>query len=287
MPELDQATLAQDYGFSYAVLNSDPELMALFKRAVAETWTPDKFAAETRSTKWYQNNSEAWRNAQIMKTSDPASYQAALGQVQTRLQIMGSEVGAALTTDILNKLSQEVYDLGYDDNQIRQVLSRYVRYVDGRLWGQAGQYEQQLRQRAADQGVLMSDASIQEWVGRALGGEVQFEDALRKVDAWAASAFPHLADRISQGETLKGISEPYRQTMATLLEQNPDAITMQDPMVKQALASRGKDGQPALQTLWEFENTVRQDGRWKQTKNAQNAAMNTTRRVLADFGVIA
>ena len=56
---LSAAELAQQYGWSVALLNSDPSLKALFTKAVAETWAPDKFVAElstgSRRISWSVN----------------------------------------------------------------------------------------------------------------------------------------------------------------------------------------------------------------------------------------
>jgi hypothetical protein len=38
--------------------------------------------------------------------------------------------------------------------------------------------------------------------------------------------------------------------------------------------------------LWQFEQDLRKDPRWNFTKNAQDSLMNTTRKVLQDFGLV-
>ena len=82
------------------------------------------------------------------------------------------------------------------------------------------------------------------------------------------------------------IADPYRQSMASLLELNPEAVGLDDRMVRGALASKDKDGNPAMKSLWEFENDVRQDKRWLKTSNAQDSAMSVTRKILSDFGLV-
>ena len=54
MPALSDAELSAQYGFAMSVLNGNPELKALFQRAVAATYTPDRFQAELRGTQWYK-----------------------------------------------------------------------------------------------------------------------------------------------------------------------------------------------------------------------------------------
>lgn len=286
MPELSQAELASRYGLAMAVINSHPDLKRIFSKAVAQTWTPERFVAELRNTSWYKKHGESWRNAVIQKNSDPATYKANVDQVRTRVSMMASELGAVATSSTLAKMAENAYMFGWDDNQLRQNLSTYVKYTDGRMIGQAGQWEQELRQRAADQGVRLSDDWVRNQVKLSVGGKKTFEDAIRGVDEMAASAFPHLADRIRAGDTLADIADPYKQTMAQLLELNAESINLRDPMLRGALAKKDAKGQTVMATLYDFEQEVRNDKRWLKTNNAQDAAMATTNRVLKDMGLI-
>lgn len=286
MPALNEAELAARYGFAVAVLNSDPELKALFKKAVAATWTPERFQAEIRASKWYQTHGEAWRNAVTQKAADPATYASNLEQVKARLGILASELGAVMTGDILTDMAESAYMFGWDDNQLRQSMSTYVEYTDGRLLGQAGQWEDQLREYAAAMGVTISDETILNNVQAAVAGESTISDALGNIKQVAKSAFPHLAERLDAGETVKDIASPYMQSMSSLLEMSPSQVSLQDPTIRQALAYTTQTG-PALRTLYDFENDLRKDSRWKKTKNAQDEAMNKTNRVLSDMGLVA
>lgn len=282
-PAINDEVLAQNYGFAMAVLNSDSELKGLFQRAVGETWTADKFQAQLRGTGWYQKHSEQWRNTELLRTTDPTSYQAKLDQTRVRVQMMASELGAS--GDVA-AIGEQAYRLGWDDNQIRQSLSTYIQYTDGRMIGQAGQWNQDLRDWAYDNGMTLSDSFYQTHIASATRGTQTIDDVKRAITNMAISAFPHLGDRLRAGDTLATIADPYKQTMAGLLEVNPNSISMQDPAIKGALAAKDKTGAPALRTLYDFENDIRGDKRWLGTKNAQDAATATTSRVLKDFGLI-
>ena len=283
-PTLDERVLAQQYGFAYSVLQSDPDLANLFNRAVQETWTSDKFAAAVRSTKWYQDHQESWRNAQILRTTDPKSYADNVAKVRSYMQRVAGEMGLDIS-GVQDVYAETAFQYGWDANQIQQNLSRFVKVTDGQLWGHIGQAADELRQRAYDQGITLGEDTIRNYAQKVAGGYATVDDYTRKIDEMAASAFPHLADRVRAGETLADISSPYRQSMAALLEMNPDAVTTQDPTIRQALAAKDKDGKPVLQTLFDFENSVRKDQRWLKTKNAQDAAMSTTKKILNDWGV--
>lgn len=283
-PTIDDATLAQQYGFALAVLQSDPDLNGVFRQAVAESWTADRFIAAVRNTAWFQKNNETWRNAQMLKSSDPATYASNLSQVRTRLELMASEMGADIWA-VRDRIAENAYQFGWDDNQIRQTLAGYIKFTDGNTYGRTGQAIQELRARALDQGIKIDDSTLLNYAQRIASGQETLDTYLIKMDQMAASAYPHLAERLRAGETVADISAPYRQTMASLLEMAPDAVDVFDPTVRSALAARNKDGQPQLQTLYEFEVGLRKDPRWAKTNNARDAAMSTTRKVLQDWGL--
>jgi len=286
VPTLSDAELSAQYGFAMSVLNSNGELKALFQRAVASTYTPDRFQAELRATGWYRTTQESARNAQILRAADPKSYEKNVEQVRVKTSMMAAEMGANLALIPWGSwYANNMYDYGYDDNQIRDFLSKYVQYTDGRLLGQAGQWETELRDYAQKQGITLSDPTILSYVRSAVGGQTTINDAMTAIRTTATSAYPHLAARMAAGETVADIADPYRQTMAKLLEMNPESLTVADPTIKRALQSKDDKGQPVLRTLYDFENDLRKDKRWNKTQNAQDQAMSTVNRVLQDFGL--
>lgn len=287
MASLDEATLAAQYGFAMAILNGNAELKSLFQQAVAQTWSPDRFTAAVRNTEWFKATSENRRNIQTLKVSDPASYQERLNRQVAQLQIMAGEMGATFASeDQLRSTAEHFLLNAYDDNQIRQALVDYVGYTDGRLLGQAGQWETDLRSYADKMGVTLSNDTILSYVRNAESGKSTIDDAKKMIANTSASAYPAFAERIRAGETVADVADPYRQTMASLLEVNPESVTIKDPTIQKALQSADKDGKPVLQTLYDFGNTIRQDSRWLKTKNAQDQAMSVTNGILRSFGVI-
>ena len=65
-PALDEKTLATQYGWAASLLNSNPELKALFHQAVLGTWTEPKFGAELRNTHWFRSQSASTRSMLIL-----------------------------------------------------------------------------------------------------------------------------------------------------------------------------------------------------------------------------
>ena len=82
------------------------------------------------------------------------------------------------------------------------------------------------------------------------------------------------------------LAAPYLQTMSQILELPAGSIDLFDKTVKGALQYKDpQSGQNSVKPLWQFENELRSDDRWKATKNAQDSMMQVAHQVLSDFGV--
>src|SRR3546814_493020 len=83
--KLSEEDLAATYGFALAVLNSDPSLKDVFKKAVKGQWTSERFQASVMQTIWFRNRSDSQRNYQIMKQTDPAKFIAEVNRTMTTI----------------------------------------------------------------------------------------------------------------------------------------------------------------------------------------------------------
>ena len=282
---LSASELAEQYGWAQAVLNSSPELARLFREAVKGQWTPDRFAASLRSTKWYQGHSESWRQAETQRLSDPKTYEANIAQRMAEMQQQAAAMGASLNSKQLRWRAEQSYKLGWNSQQTQATLATYVRESNGHLKGAAGQAAQQLRELAYANGVRYNDT----WYTRAAQGVVA---GTRSIADWemdirkqAASAFPTFREQIEAGQNVADIANPYRQTMSALLEVPDTDIDLFDPKIRSALSGRDpKTGQATAKSLWEFENELRKDPRWLKTNGAREQLTSVTQGVLDAFG---
>lgn len=284
---LSPEELASNYGWSVSFLDHNPELKKLFDQAVKGTWTAQKFQAEIRSTKWWQDTSETARQAQILKSTDPATYNANLAAARMQVQKLAAEVGAALPSGQLGKIAESVLSAGLDENGIRNILGNYVNFTkNGTLTGEAGMHEYTMKQYAASMGVNISDQALKNQaalVVRKMATTQDFEEQLREQ---AKSAYPAYAAQIDGGQTMQDIATPYMQTMSTELGIPASSITLNDPLIKSALNGLDENGRPAGKTLMDFTTQLRNDPRWNQTTTARDQAMSVGRKVLTDMGLI-
>lgn len=153
--------------------------------------------------------------------------------------------------------------LGWNKQQIQNALESYVRVTgSGQYGGTAGQFEDRIRKTAFRNGVSMSDKTIGTYVRKVISGNMDIgtaEDYIRKS---AMSAFPALMDQIKGGMDVADIASPYMQAMGSILELNPERISLFDPTIRKALASTNKDGKPTVKPIWQFESELKKDTRW-------------------------
>lgn len=279
--------LASNYGWAISFLESVPELDKKFDQAVKENWTTEKFQAELRDTKWWKETSDTRRQAQVMKTTDPASWQASINATRIMVAQLASEVGAAVPPKQMEKVVRDVIELGLEEDGIRNILGKYVTFTKkGTLLGEAGMHQFNIKKYAASQGVELSDDAIKnqaQLIVRKLATTQDFESQIREQ---AKSLLPAYADRIDAGETVEDIAEPYRQTMIQELQLPAASVTVTDPLIKGALNGLDASGKPGGMTIPDFQNRLRNDPRWRGSDKAMGNTMAVGAQVLRDMGLL-
>ena len=287
MAKLDPAAMAAQYGWAMAVLNSDASLKAVFSQAVAGNWTADRFAAAVKNTTWYKNHGEAWRKDYYLQKSDPSTWRQNYNTASAGVAAVAQQIGARIGSYYLDKITRQYMSLGWNDSQLKAALSPYITFFQGSLSGEAGQTEDELRAFAQANGVHISDGFIQSYARNIEGGKANLDQAKDALRQYAINAFPVWADQLKAGVNLSDIASPYVQSMAKTLELDPAKVDVFDPTIRKALQTVDpKTGKPGAQPLWQFEQGLRQDPRWKQTQQAQDSLMNVGHDLLRSFGMV-
>ena len=281
------ADTAANFGYSVAFFNSDPELKSLLNTAVKGNWTPAQFVAKLQATRWFKKNGEAARQMYALRTSDPATYNQRLASAHAQVLAAARQMGAPAPGGVLNTLSAHALSLGWTDEQIKAALQPYVKAsTNGVYAGTAAQSQMQIRQLASDYGYTVSNSQMGGWIKGMTRGDVTIEHVKQQIMANTMSRYPALKDRLASGETLDQIAAPYKDSYSKTLEVNPETISLNDPLIQKALATKDSKGKPSTQTVWQFEDALRSDPRWLQTNNARDQLVGNTRKVLSDMGLV-
>lgn len=284
MPKLDRSELAQQYGFALAFLKSDKSLWSLFNDAVKNDWEPDKFVAKLKTTQWYKKNGESARQYELLKHTDRASWQQQLTALQSQIMDRASQLGAVVNGTTASRIAQNAMKFGWNDSQVQDTLSQYVRAVNGVYGGSTGNSIDSIKSTAYRNGIRMSKATEQRWAEQLASGSQSAEWFQQHIRKLATSLAPGYADQLNAGLDLQDIVSPFVESKAKLLEMDPADIDLFDKDIRAAVSGTTKDGKPATKSLWQFEQDIRGSSAWLKTQNAQDSVMSTAKKVLADFG---
>lgn len=284
----DRSATAEAYGFMEALFDSVPELKRLFDRAVKGGWAPQKFQASLRDTKWWKTTSASGRDFLMLQYGDPATAKQKMAQMRVKLTQYAKQMGAPASDRGITILVMKAIMGGWDDAQIRWELGKtvYQNLAGDKRPGEAGEIQDKLSEYAYAMGVPLSSKFLDDAASLIVSGrstQQDYEDIIRR---YAKASFGQWTKQIDSGQTVADLAAPYLQTMAQILELPAGSVDLFDKTVKGALQYKDpQSGKNSVKPLWQFENELRSDNRWKATKNAQDSMMQVAHQVLSDFGV--
>lgn len=275
---------AEQYGFVEGMLNSIPELKKLFDKAVKESWTPSKFQAELRNTNWFKSTSETERQFIIKQYGDPATVGQMWHMNQIKVWQLAAKMGATLDWDKVNNFAYGVMAKGWTDEKLRSEISKYFE-LGAEPKGEGSEVVNEIREYGYQMGVDVAWWWVRDAARAVTGAGAKVEDYKSHLRNLAKGIYSNWSAQIEAGQTVMELASPYLQSMSTILELPPGSIGLQDPTIKDALQAKDpQTGANRIKQIWEFENDLRGDERWKKTQNAQNSTMQVAHQVLSDFG---
>ena len=258
-------------------------------------WEPNKIAAEVTSTDWYKTNDGNLRLADNAKNTDPATWATQLENVKKSIIRKATERGANLEGFDVDDMAENILRNNYTyiskapDGAIPDsVLDSYLTPLvtmdaNGDFRGEAQTSASQLRAFAEKYGVVMSDR----WYSDAIQGldenTINLVDLQTEIVNNARETWPTL-DGISLTKSTQDIADSYMQRMANVWEMDIDTISLETPEIKKALVGVDADGNPYRQTMWEFEQSLRNDPRWDSTAQGQRELGEGSMMMLKELG---
>ena len=305
------ALAVEKYNMPDILFKNVPSLGELLKRYVNDELTDQQFRREIELDPWYRSNSAEIkaRYVQLFNYEDlvrtgratgTTDYEQQLARITRNIQAKARELNGVEIPDDQAKLMAKdlyIYNLDNDPSVITERLVRFIRPTAGMIGGiptlgysgQALQNYQTLQAVAKANGLRIEDLLPRDATGAPMTAEGTLEQlALGKLDlnriAQDARKLASLGqsdfvkDLLGQGYDLDTIYSPYRNTMASILELDPNTISLSDPALRMGI---GKEGD---MNLYDFERALRQDNRWQYTQQARGEVADVALRVLRDFG---
>ncbi len=291
--ELDMRDLASQYGLTYDELQAIPELKSLFAQAVAATYSPTRFTALLKNTNWWRTTSDAQRQYIDLQTSDPATWRqkwenAAFHANQLAVQVglgdqmatmkPGSQAGA------LNWATYASMALGWSDDRVKDWLGSQI-WMPSQVdpGGEAAQVNQKVHELAWLNGRSYDSSWYGQNVRDVVAGRTTIDSLEARIRREAAAEYSGFSQQILAGQDALTLAAPYVHSVSQLLEKPEGSIGLGDPLIRKAMTTTDKNGQPY--SVWQLEQDTRSDERWRSTQNAQDSAMKLARGVLGDFGM--
>jgi hypothetical protein len=177
------------------------------------------------------------------------------------------EMGVSLTDAQIKTISSRAQTQGWDAATIGENIAS-IGKVSGKL-GQSAETIDKLKSFAYDYGVSYDDGWYQQATTSILEGKSTEENFEQQIKDMAKSRYAGFVTQIDAGLAPRQIASPYIQTMASLLELDPNSIGLNDPTVSKALTSLDDKGMPSPTPLWKFEQEILNDERINTTKFAE------------------
>lgn len=293
-PEL-KAALRNQYGYAFSLIMSDPSLTRLFTKAVSEGYTPENFALEVQRTDWWKNRASSQRKYDTLST-DPGSkkdFEKLVSDVTIAIKERakadaGVDVSDSQAKSIAKDLLRDNFD-NWNDYVPRVVGDIFVNDNVLEFGGTAATTLQNIRKHAKEMGIFLDDVTLGRYVDNIFANKDTLDNVINNISNQAAAYYPQFADNIKAGATVESIAQKYTYTAAELLEKDPTEFDFfgnnplkSDPLMAKAMFG-GKDGQ--AMSLYDFRKAIKQDARWKKTKNARDEYASITNNLLRSFGM--
>jgi hypothetical protein len=287
---LEKARLAKDYGYALNIIYGIPELTAMFKLAVERQWTAADFQAKLQGSKWYKDNNEYARAYLTAKAAGGADYATMQETARYKVQSIAAQMGKRLSGAELNSMADRYMSEGWGDPNRAAVMQAAIAATitlppDGILQGNAGDLQQQLKAIAEANGLKYNDSYYLSASKSVASGLSTAEDWQREIRSQAASMYPAWSDKINSGMDINDLASGYINKMAQTLEIDPNSINLNDPYIRQALGAKDDKNNPTMMSMWEFEQQLRKDPRFMQTKQAQDDMFSAGNAILKMFGM--
>lgn len=289
-PKIDANQLAAKYGYAATFFNAVPELKNLLAQAVGGQWTAEEFSARFMNSSWYKYHSSALKDWTALKAKEPAEAGKQINDRTADFQSQAAKLGVKIDPARAKQMAEWSLMYHWDTNATNRAFAAEMKYdPKGAQQGTVGAMQSQIREHAASYGVQLADPDIWSMSQKMVSGDLDQDGVLEKVKQLAMSRYPGLVDEIKKGMSVREAASSYVQTQGRVLEVDPNQIDLAtDKNLQKALQARGDDGKPVPggMPLWQYEQSLKQDPRWLQTKNARQDMNGVAGRVLKDFGLL-
>lgn len=271
------------FGLTNDILAAFPELVSVYNLFVSEQYTAAR--QSYYNTNYFRNLTTNAQNRQKKKAAQPGVYAQEFDAWKQDQRVRLTAKGIPFTPEI-EKVLETSYLRGDSDRQVDLTVLNSGKF--GSIGGSTLGLVNALKDTAYDQGVntLLDNSYWQKISSGLFAGTLTQEDVEEQIKGFAISAYPAYAKGIQAGRSFNLQTSALRQTVANLLEVDPDTVTNDNQTFKQLVGYvNPKTQTPEAIPLWEAEKIVKSTDQWLYTKNARDTFDNLGLKVLKDWGL--
>ena len=263
-------------------LSNDPDYAE--ELAKVKFTDPSLFQRQSEKKLYEEAVAAAGKDAlKLAEAEASTTYGRGLKDIKDAIETARLAAGAELTDAEVNAIAQEAYDKGLDRerNSFNTFLDQKFKFKGTDAKGKAGEQLADLQKIASANGLDLQKTfglQLPAWLASINKGE-SIETYKKMIRDVAKIGMPqNIASLLDNGVDLETIYSPYKNVMASVLEINPESITLNDPLLRSAIT--GDREIP----IYEFQRQLRKDNRWQYTNQANEEVSNSVLGVLKDFG---
>lgn len=290
--------LASMYSIPLAVINSDPELKSLFDKAWAsekagQAWSQAYFTIQLRNTNWYKTKSESQRKYYLL-SSDPAQAEEFASQISKSKSAVADSaglLGITLNDAQLTELAKNNLQFGFSESELRNTLVTYISYegktdqeIIGSLYGEAGNYEDQIRTWAKENNVTVSNDWVLNQVKGIVGNDFTIDKAKDYITTIARQQYSAWSDKLDSSTSLLDLAAGMRQVISDEMDQSFETIDFSNKYLSSAMSATDNSGKPITNDA--LKVTLRKSDEWADVTKNKDQVLGVANDVLSRFGII-
>jgi hypothetical protein len=251
---------------SYAWLLNIPEIENLLSQAVEQEWAPDLFGSNLKATHWWRTRTETARRFADIEATDVATSHQMVNAQKVKVKELGASIGVTIDDETAGSIAWDYHRQGMNEGDLRAFIASRFK--------PAGAPAINVRAMADKWMVGLSDQQVDDLTRRMFTGEIDQAGVTAYMQTMATSQFPQLADMIAKGISPGDFFDPYKQMIAEMTDQTPDAIDLRkDPVWSRVISTADeKTGQIRPMSLNEAQKYIRGTDQFGNSRRGQAEA---------------
>jgi hypothetical protein len=276
------------YGSYYDAIKNIPELRDFINELMTGPILSDpQFKAKLQQTNWWKTTTAAARDFVRRQVEDPATLQTQIDNSKADMRQRALALGLSVDDATLTKVVTDQIKFGWGEQVTLDYLGQQsLGTTEGAARLRQGFYGQQVREKAAQYGIPLSDVTFTNWVSKIATGSENLTSFETYVREQAKVLYPALSNGLDRGLSFTDLTSPYAVQASRILEIPAEQIDFSDPRWARAFTSRNDKGEQIQMSYGEWADYLRSDPSfgWEYTDQAKSQAYDLALEIGKMFG---